>query len=71
MTRDEIVGAFRAAFDALDAEITAVPDGPMKIRAEAYTEVAHRALERLRKLAVDDGMIQPLSGGGDKPPGGP
>ena len=67
MSNDELADAFRDLFDQLHAKIDAHPEGPLKNRAEALAGVAHRALERLKKHAVDDGVIQPMSGGEEKP----
>jgi hypothetical protein len=70
MNSDELADAFRDLFDQLHAKIEAHPAGPLKHRAEVLANVAHRALERLKKHAVDDGIVQPFSGGEEKPDNG-
>lgn len=67
LSDDDLADAFRNLFDQLHAKIEARAEGPLKNRAEALAGVAHRALERLKKYAVDDGVIQPMSGGEEKP----
>lgn len=67
MDNDALADAFRNLFDQLHAKIDALPDGALKNRGEALAGVAHRALERLKKHAVDEGVVQPFSGGEEKP----
>lgn len=71
-SNDELADDFRALFDDLHAKIEAHPDSSLKHRAEILADVAHRALDRLKKLAGDEGVIQPFSGGDPKdgPPQG-
>jgi hypothetical protein len=67
MSNDELADAFRDLFDQLHAKIAALPDGGLKTRADELAGVAHRALERLKRHAVDSGEVQPFSGGDPKP----
>lgn len=69
---DELADAFKALFDELHAKIEALPEGALKHRAEILADVSHRAMNRLKKLAANDGVIQPFSGGDpkDEPPQG-
>lgn len=71
MTDDELADAFAANITELHAKIDALPEGQKKRRFNRLARVAHGALEQIREEALDDGMIQPLSGGDPKPPGGP
>lgn len=66
MTNDELADAFRDLFDQLHGKIDALPDGGLKHRADALAGVAHRALEKLKAHAVDEGVVQPFSGGDPK-----
>lgn len=66
MTNDELADAFAANLAELHEKIAALPDGGLKIRSEELADVAHRALERLKKRAVDGGQVQPFSGGDPK-----
>lgn len=66
MSDDELVERFRVDFELLEARMAAHPDGPRKHRAEALVAVAHEALDRVRKLAMDDGVV--LQSSGDKDP---
>lgn len=67
MTNDELADYFKAGFDELDAKFDALPDSQRKTRAQKLTNSAHIALGIVRDMFVDDGMVHPDSGGGDKP----
>jgi phosphoenolpyruvate-protein kinase (PTS system EI component) len=68
MSNDELADGFKSLFDQLHANIEAHEDGALKARAEELANIAHRALDRLQKLAKQAGVIQPFSGGdADKP----
>lgn len=67
MTDDELADAGKAFMDALHARIDAEPAGPRRRRAERNAAIAHQALENIREMVCDCGMIQPMSGGGPKP----
>ncbi len=68
MTNDELANAFKALFDEAHAKAEALPDGPFKKRNIERLNVAHEIMERIRKHAVQEGEIQPFSGGDpDKP----
>jgi hypothetical protein len=67
MTNDELADAFKALFDELESKLEALPDSQRKTRAQKLTGSAHLALGIVRDLFADDGTIQPMSGGGDKP----
>ncbi len=65
MTDDELADAFKANLDELHAKVAALPDGAAKSHFEAWASVAHRALGRIKRRAVDETLIQPFSGGPD------
>jgi len=71
MTNDELADAFHANITELHEKIAALPDGSRKRRFNRLANVAHGALEQLQEEALNADMIQPFSGGGDKPPPGP
>lgn len=52
---------------ALHARIGGMEDGSVKRRCARNADIAHRALENIQELALDQGLIvTPMSGGGDK-----
>jgi hypothetical protein len=67
MTNDQLADAFRDLFDELHAKIDALPDSGKKVYLDAWANVAHGALERLKKRAVDEGDVSVESGGDPKP----
>lgn len=71
MTRDELADYFKVGFDELEAEVAALGEGSVKRRAVRLASIMHRAAEELKELAVDEELIQPFSGGEEKPPEGP
>lgn len=44
-----------------------LPDGPAKARYNRRAMLVHALLDGLKGDAVDDGLVQPMSGGGPKP----
>jgi len=67
MTRDELADHFKAGFDALDSEIENWPDGAAKRRVARLARIAHGAMNEIKAFAVDEGAIEPYSGGDPKP----
>ena len=67
MTRDELADYFKVGVDALHAHVDALPPGPAKTRHARRAAVLHALLDNIKGDAVDDGLIQPMSGGGPKP----
>lgn len=70
MTDDELANYFRAGFTELEARIDARPASNTRRRARRLVSIAHRAMDELKDLAVDDGAISTLSGGDPKPDNG-
>lgn len=68
MTKDELADYLKVGLDELHAHIDAEPEGQRKRRANRLAKIAHHALDELKELAQGDGLIQPLSGGEEKPP---
>lgn len=68
MTDDELADALAANMAELHDKIEALADGPVKRRATRLARIAHAALDDLKELAGDEGVIQPFSGGDPKPP---
>ena len=67
-TEDELADALKATLDEIEARIEARPTGALQTRLKRAAAVAHRALYVLKLEAVDQGIIQPMSGGDpDKP----
>lgn len=69
MTNDELADHFRTGFDMLHAKIDALPEGARRQWWEARLGLAHAMFNRLKGRAVEEGEIQPMSGGEDKPGG--
>lgn len=69
MTDQELAQAFDANLTELHRKVDALPPGLVKRRSTRLASIMHRAAEELRDLALEDGMIQPFSGGTPKPPG--
>jgi len=68
VTNDELADAFKTLFDEAHAKAEALPDGGFKKRTIERLNVAHEIMDRIRRQAVDEGEIQPMSGGDpDKP----
>ncbi|MBS0371758.1 MAG: hypothetical protein JSS57_21460 [Proteobacteria bacterium] len=67
MTRDELADYFKTGIDALHAHVDELPDGPAKARYNRRAMLVHALLDGLKGDAVDDGLVQPMSGGGPKP----
>jgi hypothetical protein len=63
MTKDQLATLFKIAFDELHAHVDAAPEGPLKRKAVRSLDAMHKHADEIRKLARDDGMIQPMSGG--------
>ena len=68
MTNDELAEAFKALFAEAHAKAEALPDGRFKKRAIERLNVAHEIMDRIRKHAVEEGEIQPFSGGDPNKP---
>lgn len=66
MTRDELADHFKTGIEALHAHVDALPDGPAKARYNRRAMLVHALLDGLKGDAVDDGLIQPMSGGEPK-----
>lgn len=66
MTDDELANAFAANLAELHAKIGALEDGSRKTRLARNADIAHRALENIQEVALDGGMIAPMSGGTPK-----
>jgi hypothetical protein len=67
MTNDELTQYFVTGLTALHENVAALPDGPLKTRAERMARVAHGALEALQDLGEEGGVVQPFDGT-NKPP---
>jgi hypothetical protein len=68
VTNDELANAFKALFDEAHAKAEALPDSGFKRRTIERLNVAHEIMDRIRKTAVDEGEIQPMSGGDPSKP---
>ncbi len=68
MTDEDLAQRFGIDIAELHAKIEALPDGETKRRARRLASILHRAAEELADLAAGGGMIQPFSGGEEKPP---
>lgn len=52
---------------ALHARIATMSEGSVKARCERNASIAHRALENIEEIAMDQGfVVTPMSGGGPK-----
>lgn len=71
MDNDALADLFRDGILELHAKIAELPDGSFKRRMSRLANIAHGALETIQEGALDQGMIQPFSGGDPKPPTGP
>lgn len=68
MTNDELAAAFVPLMTEVHARIDALPDGPLKTKAQHKVALAHEALERLHTHFVDGGDVQPFDGTNKPPP---
>lgn len=68
MTRDELADYLKAGMDEYHAHVDAMPDGPQKTRYIRRGKLLHAAMDAIKGDAVDDGLIQPFSGGDPKMP---
>jgi len=67
MTNDEIADGFKALFDAAHENADALPDGPEKSRTLALLNAFHAVGNVFHRHALDNELIQPMSGGDIKP----
>jgi hypothetical protein len=67
MSNDDLANALAAHFAELHAKIEALPAGSVRTRALRFARIAHAGLNALQELAIDQGEIQPFSGGDPKP----
>lgn len=66
-TDDQLADVTKAIVDEIESRIAALPTGALKTAATLHMGKAHKQLNKVKKLTVDDGMIQPFSGGEPKP----
>lgn len=66
MTKPELAASFQADFAALHGFIDELPEGQTKRKAKRLANLSHGAIDALKELAVDDGQIEPMSGGEPK-----
>lgn len=71
MTNDELAAAFGVLMVDLHARIDALPDSPVKTKAQHKAALAHEALERLRDHFAENGQVHADSGGDPKTPPAP
>lgn len=69
MSNDDLANAFAANLAELHAKIEALADGSFKRKLGRLARVAHGALEQIQEEAINGDLIQPFSGGEEKPPG--
>ena len=67
MTDQEIAEGFRDLFAAAHASADAKSEGPGRTRGRRLVAVAHAAANALYHHALDEGLIEPFSGGDVKP----
>lgn len=65
--KDDLANRLRADFDELHDYLNGLPAGIVRRKARRLAQVAHVALNEIKALAVDDGHIEPFSGGDPKP----
>lgn len=74
MTTDELADALAANMTELRSKIGELADGSFKRKLARLDRVAHGALVQIQEEVLNQGMIQPFSGGDpnkDDPPSGP
>lgn len=67
LSNDELADVARDLFDELHRRVNAQPPGAFRNGAARRLMVAHRGMDLLREFVRDGGMIQPMSGGEEKP----
>ncbi len=67
-SNDELADHGKAFVDEVEARIEALPTGALKTAASLHMAKAHKQLNKVRELTVDEGLIQPFSGGTPKGP---
>ena len=67
LTNDDLADHIKSVFDELHARADALPAGTYKWMAKDRLDKAHAQFNRLKRMTSDEGLIQPLSGGGPKP----
>lgn len=65
--KDDLANRLKANMDELHAFVDDRPAGVLRRRARRLVGLAHTALNELKALAVDEGEIEPFSGGDPKP----
>lgn len=65
-TDDQLADVTKAVVVEIERRIAALPTGALKTAASLHMGKAHKQLNKVRALVVDDGMIQPFSGGTPK-----
>ena len=69
MTHDELAEAYKALIDETHEKVDAVQNPAVRAKAKRLLGLLHGAADALKELAVDQGLVQPFSGGDPKPPG--
>lgn len=67
LTDDQLADAQKALLDEAEARVAALADGPVKNRVDRALNLAHKALDLVKRELVDGEIIQPYSGGDPKP----
>ncbi len=67
-TDDQLADVTKALVDEIEGRIAALPTGALKTAASLHMAKAHKQLNKVRELTVDEGLIQPFSGGTPKGP---
>lgn len=69
LTDDQLADAQKALLDEAEARVAALADGAVKNRVDRALNLAHKALDLVKRELVDGEIISPASGGDPKPPG--
>jgi hypothetical protein len=67
LTDDEFADAGKAWVDELHVRANGRPESPAKRRGQRLAKAIHALLFALKAHAVDEEIIQPFSGGEEKP----
>ena len=68
LTDDELADAQKALLDEAHARADALSDGAVKNRVNRALDLAHKALDMVKRELVDGAIIVPTSGGDPKVP---
>lgn len=66
LTNDQLADQWKALLDETHARAEALPAGTFKHLVKARLEKLHVHVNRLKAMTVDEGTIQPYSGGEPK-----